>query len=398
MIGKAIQRTQKTIILILSILGAVIGLSLLLVVTQTYTNLNLVKQGDSGAINSQYLVLKKKISASATLGFGSSTFNKEEYNDIKNQSFVKDIAPFKSGRNFQVFVEVDLNTRQSGSSLGFIESLPDHFIDVQAENWKWSNGDEFIPIIMPTSFLDMYNFGLAETMNTPKISKEMAGMLIVKIRIRGNNKQGIYYGHIVEFSDRINSALVPISYLDYLNDKYGSGTEQDPGKIIIATENTKNPKISKYIVDNGLETNQEQLRGSVIEKLIQPILTFTGILCVIIISLTLIIFVLYGEILIIKSKFDIHVLSLLGYRWKDISKVFNIYFLKIYAVITVVSLTIFFITQSIINGIIKESLIYDDLPFISGKTLVAMNIFLILFIAINILNTRKYIKQIATPK
>jgi hypothetical protein len=369
-----------------------------MIVTQVYINLNLVKQGDSGAINEQFLVIKKEISAMTTIGAASSSFTQEEIDDIIAQPFVLDYAEFTTGRNFELFAEMGLETGQSGSSLGFIESVPDKFIDVDPKDWTWNEQQEFIPIIMPTSFLDMYNFGLAESINSPKISKDMAGLLSIKIRIKGNNLQGIYYGRVTAFSDRINSALVPIDFLNYANNKYGSGEQQEPSKIIIATANNKDPKIAKYLSDNSLETNNEQLRGTVIEKLIQPILTFTGMLCVIIIIMTIVIFILYGEILIIKSKYDIHVLSLLGFKWKDISRVFNQFFLKIYGIIAGISVVIFFIVKYFIDQIIQNNLVFDNLPIISLETIIAMVLFLGLFISVNIFSTRKQIKKIAKGK
>lgn len=398
MINKAIQRTQKPFILFLSIAGAVIGLSLLMIVTQVYTNLNLVKQGESGAINEQFLVIKKEIGVMNTMGASSSSFSAEEVEDIIAQKFVLDYAPFVTGRNFEVFAEMGLETGQKGSSLGFIESLPDKFIDVDPKDWTWNEQQEFIPIIMPTSFLDMYNFGLAESINSPKISKDMAGLLSIKVRIKGNNLQGIYYGRVTAFSDRINSALVPLDFLSYANNKYGSGDQQEPSKIIIATANNKDPRIAKYLEENGYETNNEQLRGTIIERLIQPILTFTGMLCVIIIIMTILIFILYGEILIIKSKYDIHVLSLLGFKWKSISKVFNQFFLKVYGIITLISLVIFFIVKILVDNVIKENLVFDSLPIISWQTILAMVLFLAMFISINVLSTRKQIKKIASGK
>ena len=395
MINKAIQRTQKPFILFLSMAGAVIGLSLLMIVTQVYTNLNLVKQGSSGAINEQFLVIKKVIGAMETLGASSSSFDNEEIEDIVAQPFVLDYAPFVTGRNFEVFAEMGLETGQKGSSLGFIESVPDKFIDVDPKDWTWNEQQQFIPIIMPTSFLDMYNFGLAESINSPKISKDMAGLLSIKIRIKGNNLEGMYYGRVTAFSDRINSALVPIDFLNYANNKYGSGDQEEPSKIIIATANNKDPNIAKFLEENGYETNNEQLRGTIIEKMIQPILTFTGMLCVIIIIMTILIFILYGEILIIKSKYDIHVLSLLGFKWKSISKVFNQFFLKIYGVITLISLVVFFIVKMLIDNVIRENLVFNDLPVISWQTILAMVLFLAMFISINVFSTRKQIKKIA---
>lgn len=401
MIEKAIQKSQKPIILVLSMIGAIIGLSLLMTVTQVITSLDIVKKGESGAIDEEYLVISKQVSSASTLsGFISqdsdeALFTQKEIDDLMDQPFVEDYAPFSSGRNFMVSAKVKLQNGSQGSTLGFIASIPDRFIDVDPEDWKWQEGDEYIPLIMSISFLDMYNHGLSVSMNQPKVSKDIAGSIPIEVSISGNGQKGTYTAYIVAFSDRINSALVPYDFLNYANEKYGSGVEQLPSQIMIATKNNKDPKITKYLEENGYEANKEQLRGTIIEKLIQPTLYFSGVLCVIIIVMTILIFLLYGEILIIKSKYDIHVLSLLGFKWKTISKVFNQFFLKIYGFIMGISLIVFFAAKFFIDKIISESLSFTELPIISWQTIVAMILFIGLFVVINILNTRKHIKKIA---
>lgn len=401
MINKAIQKSQKPLILFLSMAGAIIGLSLLMIVTQVLTNLTLVKNGESGAIDEQYLVLSKEVSSASTIsGFmnqdgDEALFTNEEIDDLIAQPFVKDYAPFSSGRNFSVMAKVKLDNGSQGSTLGFIASLPDRFIDVDPEDWQWKEGDDYIPLIMSISFLDMYNHGLSVSMNQPKVSKEIAGSIPIEVTITGNGKKETYVAYIVAFSDRINSALVPYSFLNFANERFGSGTEQLPSQVMIATKNNKDPRITNYLQEHSLVANKEQLRGTIIEKLIMPTLFFSGVLCVIIIVMTILIFILYGEILIIKSKYDIHVLSLLGFKWKVISEVFNQFFLKVYGAIAGISLIIFFIAKIFLDQIISMSLAFEDLPLISWQTIAAMLLFLGMFIVINIFNTRKHIKRIA---
>lgn len=404
MINKAIQKSQKPLVLFLSMAGAIIGLSLLMIVTQVLTNLSLVKNGESGAIDEQYLVLSKEVSSANTIsGFMSqdgdeALFTEKEIENLVAQPFVEDYAPFSSGRNFSVMAKVKMENGSQGSTLGFIASLPDRFIDVDPQDWQWEPGDDFVPLIMSISFLDMYNHGLSVSMNQPKVSKEIAGSIPIEVTISGNGKKQTYMAYIVAFSDRINSALVPYSFLNYANENYGSGAEQQPSQVMIATKNNKDPRITNYLETHGLVANREQLRGTIIEKLIMPTLLFSAVLCVIIIVMTILIFMLYGEILITKSKYDIHVLSLLGFRWKVISAVFNKFFLKVYGIITGISLGIFFTAKIFLDRIIVNSLAYEDLPIISWQTIVAMLAFIGMFVVINIFNTRKYIKRIARGK
>ena len=48
------------------------------------------------------------------------------------------------------------------SSEIFFESVPDGFLDVTLEQWKWSEGDTTVPIVLPRSYINMYNFTFAE--------------------------------------------------------------------------------------------------------------------------------------------------------------------------------------------------------------------------------------------
>ncbi|MFT5601858.1 MAG: hypothetical protein ACI9N1_002107, partial [Flavobacteriales bacterium] len=66
MIHKAIQRAQKPLVLFLSIAGAVIGLSLLMITTQVYTDMNDIKNGNSDG--DQFLVITKKVGLGNTMG------------------------------------------------------------------------------------------------------------------------------------------------------------------------------------------------------------------------------------------------------------------------------------------------------------------------------------------
>ena len=57
MIGKALEKSQKPIVLFLSIAGAVIGLSLLLTVTQAYVDIKTASTVENDAFSNQFLVI-----------------------------------------------------------------------------------------------------------------------------------------------------------------------------------------------------------------------------------------------------------------------------------------------------------------------------------------------------
>ena len=108
MIKKILNSKRKWSSLILSGIGSVVGLSLLLISLQIYFDVQHMISDDSGAIDKDYLVIKKEISDLNMIQQGlsmlsdnnktksSNTFSKAEIETIKKESFVDSLASFKS--------------------------------------------------------------------------------------------------------------------------------------------------------------------------------------------------------------------------------------------------------------------------------------------------------------
>ncbi len=395
MIGKALNKSQKKIILILSVLGAMIGLGSLLSAFQSYLDLKHALTDES-----QYLVIKKQISTLNTVGLFSSNFSESELDELQNQPFVNDLAPFKSGKNFEVMAMMSFEGGKfpAFSTLAFFESIPDQFIDVSTENWKWEEGSEEVPVIMPNTFLDAYNYGIAPSMGGPQASKNLLSSFRFKLRVRGNGKEAIYYGKVMNFSDRVNSILVPDTFLDFLNTNYGTGETPPSTRVILAVDNPKDPTIKSYLEDKGYDTNQEQLKGSILEKAMGFALKGMLFFGVVIIALCIIIYILYGEVIIGKSSYEIGLLLLLGYTMSQISKEFLKLFAKIYATILIGSLVIVYSVKLFVDQSVFKALNYESTGFISPVVMASGLAFTGLFLLINYLSAKRSIKEIARPK
>jgi len=91
----------------------------------------------------------------------------------------------------------------------YFESVPDRFIDVKTEKWKWKPGDTIVPIILPSAYLETYNFAYAPSKNLPPLSEKSFSMLYFHIIIKREEGNVNLRGNVVGFSDRINSILAP---------------------------------------------------------------------------------------------------------------------------------------------------------------------------------------------
>lgn len=394
MINKAFVPYKNKGTLILSSIATIIGVCLLLIAIQIYIDVNYAIKNKE---DSQYLVIKKKISTLNTVGVGNTTFSKSNIENIKKQDFVLDLAPFKSGSGIEVLAVMSLGSGNFPpfSTLAFFESIPDKFIDVDTKKWNWKKGEKNVPIILPNTFLDAYNYGIAPSMGVPQASKSLISSVKFRLEIRGYKKDDIYYGSVVNFSDRINSILVPESFLEYINKTLGNGKTKEPSRIIISTTDNKNPAIKKYLSNNNYETNKEYLKENIIQTIANSLSFFFISVGVIIVFLAVIIFILYNKIIINKSYEEIKILIILGYTWQVISKEMIKKFIRIYGIITLISFSILIIFKIIFNSWIANKI---DLEFQNSVAYITFAIglaFILLLLILNYVIISNSIKHIA---
>lgn len=370
--------------LLLSGFGSVIGLSILLISLQIYFDIDKIITKDSGLINNDYLVIKKQISDLNILSKNASSFSDQEILELKECSFVNDLATFRYCR-YQVMAEFSSNSLNfpKFSTLIFFESIPNNFIDLDINNWLWDKNSKNVPIILPTTYVDAYNFGIALSMNAPQVSKNLLKAVPFKIKIIGNDKTTVYNGEVIGFSDRINSVIVPDNFLNYTNKIYGSDKQIQTNKIIIATSNAKDIAIRTYLEKHNYSTNSEQIKENKMLTILSGGLYYQLAICLIIVLQSLLLFIFYSNILISKSEYEIKLLLILGYTHTYISKTINRVFIKTYLIIAVISFTLLFISKQIINHYVLN---FKDIALnwkINLFVIIIGVLFIISFILIN---------------
>lgn len=396
---KAINKKPNIFTLAFSALGAILGFTLLLITLQLFTDVDTIFNSEADAIDSEYLVLKKHISTLNTIGLSSNTtFDSDEIEEINSQYFIKDIAPFNNG-TFEVMAVLGMEGGKfpAMKSLAFFETVPDQFIDVETNNWGWKKGDTKVPIILPNTYLDAYNFGIAQAAGTPQVSKGIIGSFSIKLEVAGNGKKAIYLGNVINFSDRINSILVPKSFLDFANTEYGVPSKQEIFRVIVEVTDANDPSLKKYIEENGYETNNEQLKGGKVEQILRGFLNFHALIGIIIILQSAFLFVLYSQILIQKSKYEIQLLLILGYKWKAITNQINKSFIWVFMLVGSVSFLCFGAVKVWFNIWLYEEVGMEVTSLVSISTLLFGLGFLLLFLFLTGFNISNKVKQLAKP-
>ena len=233
------------------------GMVIVMLGVQFYNDVSPVFNEEDSFIKKDYVVVTKKVSTLGSISGKNSAFSSYEVDNIKSQPFAVSVGKFQPAR-FKVSAGLSF-AGMSISTAMFLESVPDNFVDVKADEWKYVEGQGEIPIIIPRNYLNLYNFGFARSRNLPQLSEGMIGMVSLNLYISGNGMRDMKKGRIVGFSNRLNTILVPEDFMNAANSKYGDSNEMEPSRVIIEVDNPADERIAHFFNDNGYETEDNKL-------------------------------------------------------------------------------------------------------------------------------------------
>lgn len=382
-------------------MGCLIGFFLILLSIQSILNFQYLFKESKQGIGSQYMVINKKVGLLNTFNIGKTTFSPNEIQSIASQASIKKISAF-IGNKFEAEAYLELNNENNQARLKtdlFLESVEDEFIDVDLQKWKWDPKSDEIPVILPTDFINLYNFTYAPSRQLPQISKNTVKLFGFSIIIKGNNEQKTYKGNIIGFSDRISSMLVPISFMNYANQKFGLTTlknDQSTYRIITAVKPDQLNNFQQFLADNNYETNQELIRNGKFIGIMYLLISIIFIIGLIITINAFTGFILYFHLLIYRSRNEIDSLLRLGYPH---SKLMQNYLSRIgmilFTLVIIAVVSLIFTQKYVSELLVKYSVeIPNDIHIYAVLLLltVAVGLFLLFFIQI-----RREIYQIALP-
>ena len=290
-----------------------LGMLIVLLSLQVYRDVKPIFSEEDGFIRPDYLILSKRISALNAIGLGSvNTFSEREIRELESQPFAKRVGAFTASK-YKVSCSMGIDgVAQIGTEM-FFESVPDAFVDVDLKKWHFSEGDDFVPIIVPKTYLAIYNFGFAQSQNLPKLSEGVVGMVEMTIAMRGNGRNEYIKGRVIGFSTRLNTILAPESFIRWSNERYAPEAEVEPSRIILEVSNPADDAIVNYINGKGYEMEDDKLdagRMTFFLRLVSGIVMLVGLL---ISLLSFYILMLSIYLLVEKNTEKMRTLLLIGY-------------------------------------------------------------------------------------
>lgn len=376
----------------MALTGMGVAVLLILLAVQVNANFNELLHGKSNQNESaDFLVINKIVTPQNQAQKEHNVFNERDLADLKKQPFTQSIGKL-STTSFRVSVESYSDALPFYSD-AYFESVPDEFIDVKSAEWKWQKGQRDVPVIIPSFFLDLYNTGMAMSQkNLPQLSLEAIQALPVKVVVRGNGQTAEFVGHVVGQSDRLNSILIPQSFMDWANKTYGYDQSPAPNRVVVKVKDPSDPALVKYLDDKGWKTNAEKTRFSRMRRIVNVVVAVTGGIGLVLLLFGLLVFSLFIQLTIASCKTDIELLQTLGTSPKQLQSFLTRQFLPHNLVIICVALVIIAVLQWLLSHLLQAQQITVS-HFVAVDTLIATLVVFVVIWLVNRQTIKRYIKE-----
>lgn len=315
--------------------GLGIGVLLLLCSIQMYINIQQLLGGNTPRKDGYDFISISRTITNETMGqLDKNLFTAADMQELASKPFVEGVSPLLAN-NFRFQI--------SGGSIApfvsdfFVESLDDSFIDTVPASFTWHEGDAVVPIIVSSDFLEIYNV-FAPGYGLPQISEATATQLGLQlICYHPDGTRETFRGRIVALSDRINSIIVPKSFLDWANNRFGTTKEIRASRLYVKTKDANNPVFLSFLQQKQYKVNKDKTKFGRVKQVLQGIFSGLGIFGLMVVALALMLFSFYLQLMIARSKDNLQLLLMLGYSPNWLSKNVSRRFIPVYLLIVLLA-------------------------------------------------------------
>jgi FtsX-like permease family len=350
--------------------GLGIGVLLLLVSMQMFINIQGLLKENSPRRNGYDFISVSKNITNENMGKDNS-FTPEDLNKLKTFPGIEGMSPLISN---QFRVRATAGDIIPFSTDLFLESIDKDFIDTLPPSFTWEPGQSSVPIIFSSDFLEMYNV-FAPAQGLPQLSEKTISAVNIILECTGPGGNLAFKGNIVALSDRINSLLVPKTFMNWSNLHLSGDTTSRISRVYIKTKDANNPRLISFLDQQNYHVNKDKVKFGRVKSILQNIVSSLGIFGILVIVLALMLFSFYLQLMIARSKDNLRLLLTLGYspRWlaKSVAKTWLPVYLFIIAAALIITQVfhVLFLRLSFVNR--------ADLPFLLNWSVWAIAILLV---------------------
>ncbi len=331
--------------------GLGIGVLLLLCCVQLFININqLLKDRNPAKSGYDFISVTKKITNENIAE--DHSFSAADIAELKAQKFITDATPLL-GNQF-------VASASGGAMLPFttdifLEAIDEDFIDTVPPSFTWQEGQQMVPIIIASDYMELYNTVFAPSRDLPQLSESSITSLLLQIECKGVYGTKVFQGNIVALSDRINSVIVPKNFLEWANKNIANINNSSPSRVYIKTTDANNVDFLNFLQEKNYQVNKDKTKFGRVKQVLQAIVSGLGGFAILVILLAMMLFSFYLQLMIARSKDNLQLLLTLGYSPGWLSRTVAKKWVPIYIGIVVICLLVtqvfqYFFQQSFLNG------------------------------------------------
>ncbi|MBR0049935.1 MAG: ABC transporter permease [Prevotella sp.] len=363
------------------------GLFIVLLGHQFYRDVMPVFTSADSFMKSEYLIVSKQVASLPTAQ--AQGFTAAEVDEIGSQPFVKTVGMFTSAA-YKVTATILIDDTPLLTSEMPIESVPDSFVGNTATHWAWTPASAEVPIILPRSFLTMYNFGFSRSHSMPRISESMVSMLKIQMRV-GPHSQ-LLQGRVIGLSPRLNAILVPHAFMQWSNNTFANGAEEQPTRLLIDVDNPTDQRIAPFIEEHSLQLEDGNLDAEKTTYFLRLVVTIVMVVGLVISLLSFYILMLSIYLLVQKNATKLQNLLLIGYSPTQVALPYQLLTMALSLAVLLIALTALWAAR---NHYLD--LLYAVYPDIEEATTMATTLLgVALMAAVTLINSIAIRKKIQT--
>lgn len=368
------------------------GMVIVLLGIQFYNDVLPVFTQEDSFMKPNYVMVSKHIGMGTTISGGNTSFSDGEIEKVAAQPFVQKVGGFSS-TNYKVDAHMSISGQQVLSSEIYFESVPDEFVDIDKSQWMWKEGQKEIPVIVPRMYINMYNFGYAQSHNAPKISESVMGMIDFAIVIRSDGQEELLKGRVVGFSSKISSILVPQAFMDWSNSHYAPKDAISHTRLLMQVDNVADKSFNQYLEDNGMEIEQDQMDQEKMTYFLRLVVSLVMVIGLVISALSFYILMLSIYLLVQKNAQKLENLLLIGYSPSRVARPYQLLTAGLNVVVLIVAVLLVIGCRTYYMQVIED--IYPELTHGSLLPVIAVGLGLFLVVTfVNVLVIRRKIIRI----
>lgn len=368
------------------------GMAIVLLSVQFYKDvLPVFTEGDS-FLKKDYVIVSKKVSTLGSFVGKSRTFSEQDIAEISEQPFTKGVGAFMPS---QFKVSAGMGVENMGLHLStamFFEAVPDEYVDVNLDKWAFDENERVVPIIIPRNYLNLYNFGFAQSRSLPQLSEGVMGMVSLDIRISGAGRVENFTGKIAGFSNRLNTILVPETFMTWANKEFAPGQKSEPSRLIVEVDNPTDDRIARFFKDKGYDSEDGKLDAGKTTWFLKVIVGIVLSIGLLISVLSFYILMLSIYLLLQKNTSKLENLLLIGYSPVKVAVPYQMLTLLLNAVVLLLSIGV----VAYVRGYYME-MIGQMFPQLEEENLsLAWIAGVLLFVAVSLFNIVAIRRKIAS--